>query len=129
MKALTPLMQAQGLLPKTDAPGAKFDHKATNETLNAISALLTQYQSSAAQGQITAANVDPIVTTLGQYETRLNEVRGQLAAFNVDPNMTPEQAGLLKGLFPKAEKLATDIAAWKQYLGNIKAKGNPAARM
>lgn len=119
MKALTPLMQAQGLLPKTDAPGAKFDHKMTNDTLNAISALFTQMQSQSAQGQIKPANAQQYIQTLAPYEARLNEVRTQLAALNVDPNMTPEQAGLLKGLYPKAEKLATDLAAWKEYLGKI----------
>jgi hypothetical protein len=103
-----------------------FDHKTTNDALNAASALLLNFQSQSAQGQITYQNAATVKQQIAQsYEQVKPYYAGILAA--LQDNRSSEQEKTLAGqLKAKADKLVSDIGAWNKYLDGLT---NPAARM
>lgn len=108
---------------KRDASGENkttaFDHKTTNDTLNAASAYLTQLQALQGQKQILPKNVEQIKQQLGQYA---NSVAPAMKAINdtlSDERSSQQEKQLAQQLAQKAKKLNDDIAAWNQFLNTI----------
>jgi hypothetical protein len=108
---------------KRDASGENktttFDHKGANDTLNTVSAYLTQLQAWQGQKQILPKNVEQIKQQLAQYT---NSVAPATKAINdalADQRSSPQEKQLAQQLAQKAKKLNDDIAAWNKFLATI----------
>ena len=108
---------------KRDASGENktttFDHKTTNDSLNTVSAYLTQLQAWQGQKQILPKNVEQIKQQLAQYATSVGPAMKAINDALADERSSQQEKQLAQQLAAKAKKLNDDIAAWNKFLATV----------
>lgn len=103
-----------------------FDHKATNDGLNAVSSYLTQLQAWQGRKEITAQNLPQIKTQLAQWVGTLPAFVKSIDDTIADQRSSEQEKTLAKQLKAKADKLNVDIESWNKFFETI-APSQPAA--